>query len=56
MLRYELTLPSPNNKVVINYGFINLPDNGYGADMYLWWRKRGFQLKRIANEDTGAEA
>lgn len=47
MLHYELILPS-NDNVLVSYGVVALPDNVRGADMYLFWKKRGYQLRRVA--------
>lgn len=52
MLHYELILPS-NGNVLVSHGVVALPDNARGADMYLFWKKRGYELRRVR---TDAEA
>ena len=50
MERYELIRKDGN--LTTTHGVILLPNDARGADLYLAWKKRGYQLRRLQLETT----
>jgi hypothetical protein len=53
MQSYELI--RTNGDLITKHGTILLPDDARGADLYLRWKKRGYQLRRIQLETTDSD-
>ncbi len=50
MLRFQLTRSRTDGTIVQSY--VDLTDDARGADQYLKLRRRGFQLRRIAEGEA----
>jgi hypothetical protein len=48
MQSYELI--RTNGNLTTKHGVILVTDDARGADLYLAWKKRGFQLRRLSTE------
>jgi hypothetical protein len=53
MQTYELI--RTNGNVITKHGTILLSDDARGADLYLGWKKRGYQLRRLQLETTESD-
>ena len=53
MQRYELI--RTNGNLTTKHGVVLLSDDARGADLYLAWKKRGYQLRRLQLETTESD-
>ena len=56
MLRFELVpITDGAGQSTSPTRTIAVPDNAAGADLYLWWKRRGFELRHVREPSSEAE-